>query len=170
MNWKLTGLIAGFLCLFSSVAQAQYTPNPEDFVTIDGIIEAYYEVVSGPAGSKPDRDRDLAIHMPDAQVIIMTDDGEGNARPNVMTINEFHDRFPEPRSQGFFEVEIKREVQQYGAFAHIWSTYEWRSEEDGPVGGRGINSIQLYHDGQRWWIAAEIFDTRNKPVPAEYMP
>ncbi len=155
---------------FVTSAQAQYTPDPADVETLDGIIDAYYEVVSGPAGSIPDRARDLYIHIEDAPVIIMNEDAEGNIVANKMNISEFHDRMGGARQSGFFEVEIHRETQQYGAMTHIWSTYEWRTTEDGPVGGRGINSIQLYHDGSRWWIASEIFDNRNKPVPAEYMP
>ncbi len=165
-------IIATFLLGFSFVLTLQAQPHPraEDVETLDGIINAYYEIVSGPAGSIPDRARDLAIHIPDAQVIIMNEDAEGNIIPNRMTISEFHDNLGGERKTGFFEVEISRETQQYGAMTHIWSTYEWRTTEDGPVGGRGINSIQLYNDGKRWWIAAEIFDTRNKPVPDRYMP
>ncbi len=151
-------------------SNAQPRPRAEDVTTLDGIMKAYYEIVSGPAGSIPDRERDLSIHIPDAQVIIMRDDGTGNVIPNRMTISGFHDQMGGERKTGFFEYEIHRETQQYGAMTHVWSTYEWKTEEDGPVGGRGINSIQLYHDGNRWWIAAEIFDTRNKPVPPEYLP
>ncbi len=164
---------ASLFCLFAFFATPSLyaqTHNPDDVATLDGIINAYYEIVSGPAGSIPDRERDLYIHIPDAQVIIISEDAEGNIVPNTMTIQGFHDRMDGPRKTGFFEYEIHRETQQYGAVTHIWSTYEWKTTEDGPVGGRGINSIQLYHDGDRWWIAAEVFDTRNKPVPEQYMP
>ncbi len=161
------------LALFSVASFSTYAqphPKAEDVETLDGIMKAYYEVVSGATGSIPDWDRDLSIHIPDAQVIIMSDDGNGNVVPNRMTIAGFHARIGDVRQSGFFEYEIHREVQQYGAMTHIWSTYEWKTEEDGPVGGRGINSIQLYNDGSRWWVAAEIFDSRNKPVPKKYMP
>ncbi|MFK7848616.1 MAG: hypothetical protein AB8G77_25235 [Rhodothermales bacterium] len=169
MKYKFFSSVV-LLCVVATSAFAQSNPRPEDVTTLDGIITAYYEIVSGPAGSIPDKERDFAIHIPDSPVIIMTEDKDGNVVPNRMTISGFHERFSGPRETGFFEYEISRETQQYGAMTHIWSTYEWRATEDGPVGGRGINSIQLYHDGNRWWITSEIFDTRNKPVPAEYMP
>lgn len=75
------------------------------------------------------------------------------------------------RQRGFFEYEIHRETQIHGAIAHVWSTYEWRSSSDGPVGGRSINSIQLYHNGQRRWITSWMFDRRSDapPVPADYL-
>lgn len=166
---RLLGILIIAISISTSLL-AQPQPRPEDVETLDGIMKAYYEVVSGPAGSIPDWDRDLSIHIPDAQVIIMSEDSTRAVRPNRMTISGFHERSGRVRRQGFFEYEIHRETQQYGAMTHIWSTYEWKTEEDGPVGGRGINSIQLYHDGERWWIAAEIFDTRNQPVPARYLP
>lgn len=169
MKYKVLSF-ALLLCVVVTSAFGQSKPRPEDVTTLDGIINAYYEIVSGPAGSIPDKERDLAIHITDAPVIIMSEGEDGRVVPNRMTITGFHERFSGPRDAGFFEYEISRVTQQYGAMTHIWSTYEWRTTEDGPVGGRGINSIQLYHDGNRWWIASEIFDSRNKPVPAEYMP
>lgn len=151
-------------------ANGQSSKYADDAKTLDAIINAYYEVVSGPAGSIPDRERDLYIHTPDAKVTIIREGSDGKLHIEKMDVNGFHDMAGGERQQGFFEVEIHRETQQYGSFAHIWSTYEWRTTEDGPVGGRGINSIQLYHDGDRWWISDEIFDTRNKPIPEQYMP
>ena len=164
-------VLCAIICLFPTTSLlAQTDAYADDVDSIDSIIKAYYEVVSTPAGTPADRERDLAIHIPDAQVIIMADDGNGGMVANRMTISQYHDNLGGPRTVGFFEVEVHRETQQYGAMAHVWSTYEWRTKEDGPVEGQGINSIQLYHDGNRWWIAAEIYDTRNLPVPERYRP
>ncbi|NNF59555.1 MAG: hypothetical protein HKN04_15065, partial [Rhodothermaceae bacterium] len=71
-----------------------------------------------------------------------------------------------------FEHEIHRSVQTHGAVTHVWSTYAWRTTEDGPVGGQGVNSIQLVYDGTRWWITSWMFDGRSDapPVPTEYLP
>ena len=41
-------------------------PRPADVSSIDGIIRAYYEVVSGPAGVAPDMQRDRSLHHPKA--------------------------------------------------------------------------------------------------------
>jgi len=37
---------------------------------------------------------------------------------------------------------------------------------------RGINSIQLYNDGKRWWILSVFWQSENKelPLPKEYLP
>jgi hypothetical protein len=74
--------------------------------------------------------------------------------------------------RGFFEKEIHRVQERFGPIAHVWSTYESREKEDGPIIARGINSIELFWDGRRWWIANAVWtdETRDNPIPAEYLP
>ena len=67
---------------------------------------------------------------------------------------------------------MHRVVQRFGNVAHVWSTYASSREPGGDVFGRGINSIQLYHDGSRWWITSWIFDQERagNEIPAEFLP
>lgn len=148
------------------------TPRPEDVATLDGIIAAYYEVVSVPAGRAADRARDESIHHPSALVAITAVDGDGNPVISTMTLGQYHDRLGGPRAEGFFEWEIHRVTERFGNVAHVWSTYAHSTEPDGPVRGRGINSIQLYHDGDRWWITSWIYDSErpDNPIPSRYLP
>ena len=50
-------------------------------------------------------------------------------------------------SEGLFEAEIGRIVEQYGNIAHAWSSYEVRNTPDGPTISRGISSVSMYFDG-----------------------
>jgi hypothetical protein len=52
-----------------------------------------------------------------------------------------------------------RSTSRDGSVAHVLSTYESRHTEDGPVIGGGKNSIQLVHDGTRWWITAAAWNS-----------
>ena len=131
-------------------------PLDEDVATLDGIIRAYYEVVSAPAGVPRQTARDRSLHHPDARAIVTGVDSTGQPFIRNMTLGEFHAGMG---LGAFFEHEIHRETQRFGNIAHVWSTYAWRRSADGPVEGRGINSIQLYHDGTRWWITAWIYDS-----------
>ena len=38
--------------------------------------------------------------------------------------------------------------------------------------GRGINSIQLYSDGARWWILTVLWQAESptNSLPSEYLP
>ena len=146
--------------------------NPADVASIDAIIKAYYEVVSGPAGESADRARDEYLHHPSALIGIPTRGDDGQPTIRMITLSQYHDDFGGARQQPFYEWEINRETQRFGNVAHVWSTYASSGEPDGEVFGRGINSIQLYHDGSRWWITSWIFDQERagNEIPAEFLP
>jgi len=146
--------------------------DPNDVGTLDDIIQAYYEVVSGPAGEIPDRARDQTLHLPNALVGVPGQDDQGRPVLVTMTLDDYHDRFGGPRAEGFFEREIHREVSRFGNVAHVMSTYASSTTPGGEVFDRGINSIQLTWDGDRWWIVSWIFDSEREgnPIPPEFLP
>ena len=147
-------------------------PLEADVATLDGIIRAYYEVVSGPAGVPRDTARDQSLHHPEARAIITGVDETGIPFIRNLTLREYHELAGRGGYPAFYEEEIHRTTQRFGNVAHVWSTYSWRRSLEGPVEGRGINSIQLYYDGTRWWITAWIFDSERagNPVPPAYLP
>ena len=164
--------LLAFVLLASVAAQAQpVAADSADVATLDGILRAYYEVVSGPAGQPRDWARDSTLHHPDAIVTVVNADSSGTSIAPT-DLGSYHAEAGGLAEVGFFEAEIARHVQRHGAIAHVWSTYEWRRTADGPVGGRGVNSIQLAWDGARWWILSWMFDGRRDapPVPAPYLP
>lgn len=144
----------------------------EDVETLDGILAAYYEVVSRPAGTPADRARDEWIHHPAALVAITGLGPNGEPVIRTMTLSEYHDRFGAADAPAFYEWEVHRVVQRFGNVAHVWSTYASSGEPEGEVTGRGINSIQLYNDGDRWWITSWIFDQERagNQIPVEFLP
>jgi len=73
---------------------------------------------------------------------------------------------------GFFEREVHRVTRSYGNIAQVFSTYEERRTPDGPVNGRGVNALQLFWDGKRWWVASAIWFDEDPahPIPPEYLP
>ena len=151
-------LLVPALALLAHAPAAAQTPRPGDVSSIDGIIRAYYEVVSGPVGERADVDRDRSLHHPDAWVAIAGSDEDGSPSVRVMSLDEYHGDNP-PRSQGFWEWETDRTVQQSGNLVHVWSHYASARTPDGEPFDRGVNSISLFHDGRRWWIMGWMFDT-----------
>jgi dipeptidyl aminopeptidase/acylaminoacyl peptidase len=144
----------------------------DDVATLDGIINAYYDVISGPAGSAPDRARDQRLHHPAALVAITGASRAGTPTIRTMSLDEYHELFGGVRTAGFYEREIHRRVERFGNIAHVWSTYESSREPGGTPFSRGINSIQLYNDGQRWWITSWVFDSERSgnAIPGQYLP
>ena len=73
---------------------------------------------------------------------------------------------------GFHEREIARRVEQFGHIAHVFSTYESRHRRSDPQPFmRGINSIQLFNDGTRWWVMNVTWsqETPVMPIPEDYL-
>lgn len=136
-------------------------PRPADVSSIDGIIRAYYEVVSGPAGVAPDMQRDRSLHHPKAWVAIAGADSTGQPRVRVINLDEYH-RNSGPRREGFFEWETDRVVRQSGNMVHVWSSYASARTPGGEPYQRGVNSITLFNDGRRWWIMGWMFDATAK--------
>jgi hypothetical protein len=144
------------------------SPFQKDAETIDALIKATYEVVSGEKGEKRQWERDRFLHHP--QAIYSFPDPEKNLQI-VMSVNDFHAETDSMTLQtAFFETEINREVRVFGNVAQVWSTYETRLEKNGPVKRRGINSIQLFYNENRWYILSWAFDRetdRNK-IPKSF--
>lgn len=157
----------------ATIPTTQPPARPGDVATLDGLIKAYYDVVSGPAGSLPDPVRDQSLHHPQAQITMLDRKADGTAAVAVITLADYYRRGGlGPRKQPFYEHEIHRVVQRIGALAHIWSTYESALTPGGKAFSRGVNSIQTYWDGHRWWILGWVFDDERagNRVPAEFLP
>lgn len=166
---KLLGLKSIVIFLFFSIsafAQKDKYPLKEDVQSLDGIIKAYYDVISGPAGQARDWERDNSLHHPQALVAVTGKDKNGKPYIISQNLKEYHNSFGVPK-KGFYEYEIERETQTFSNITHVWTSYETKEEENGPVTERGINSIQLYHDGERWWILSWMFDSErdDNPLP-----
>jgi hypothetical protein len=149
-------------------------PRTEDVSTIDGMIKAYYEVVSGPAGQPRQWARDATLYIPNVRFVIVSEDATGKTSAVSMSHQEFVDKSEASMGgKAFYEHEVHRITQRAGNVAHVFSTAERSSAPDGKVEGRGIDSIGLFWDGKRWWItSANLWDlnTAKHPLPAEFLP
>jgi hypothetical protein len=133
-------------------------PRREDVDSIDGIVKALYETISGPAGPR-DWERERSLLAPGAR-LQPTRAEEGRGIMDVFDVEGYiASRTPFFAANDFYEAEVSRRVDRFGNIAQVWSVYEYRrSPEDPNPFGRGINSIQLFNDGDRWWIVSVLWD------------
>ena len=155
---------------------SQSPADPRDVESIDAIIAATYGVISGPAGQKRDWDRERSLFIPGARLIpTATVPGKTDVdlAPLALDIEGYIARVePLFEKEGFYEKEVARRVEQFGRIAHVWSTYESRRDPSEPEPFmRGINSIQLFNDGKRWWILSIYWQHESKqhPLPQKYL-
>ena len=146
--------------------------DPKDVATMDAIVAALYDVISGPAGQKRNWDRFRSLFVPGARLIPTGRRPTGEVASRVRTPEEYIQGGAQLEQNGFFEKEVSRRVEKFGNIAHIFSTYEARRKaEDEKPFMRGINSIQLMNDGKRWWIVTVFWQAEDdqNPLPAEYL-
>ena len=150
-------------------------PKPADVQSADAIIAALYDVISGPAGQPRNWDRFRSLFIPGARLIpATTRTPEGTVRPRVLTVEDYiAGAGPGLERNGFFERELSRTSETFGSVTHAFSTYDSkRTPQDEKPFARGINSIQLMKDGNRWWVVNVYWDSEraNNPIPAKYLP
>jgi len=144
----------------------------DDVKTIDAIIAALYDVISGPPGQARDWNRMRSLFVPGARMMPVGGKTRAVVGIRLATVNDYiASSGPILLEKGFHERELKRSVEQFGDIAHAWSTYEGRIGKDNHV-MRGINTLQLMYDGQRWWIVSLMWEAEGEglALPARYLP
>jgi len=176
--WMGCGILAVGACGFG-VARAQkkvHVERPiiearaEDVSTIEGIVKASYETISGGVGVSRQWGRDRTLFDPNSRsVAVRVNAKNGAVTTHGMTEQEFADEEDASMvKNGFTEREIKHVIKRYGNVATVLSSYEG-SDAAGKSKSRGVNIFQLYFDGKRWWILSMVWDEERpgNPIPSE---
>jgi hypothetical protein len=166
---KLASLLLLALAAGSAVAQGA---RPADVGSVDSIVAALYDTISGPAGKVRDWDRLRSLFRPDGRMVVHSMNKEGALNTRVLSIEDYIARTtPVFAKEGFFESELARRSEAFGQIAHVFTTYEARHAPGEQPFVRGINSIQLVNDGQRWWISQLLWqpESEGNPLPARYL-
>jgi hypothetical protein len=157
----------------ASVATTTPAANPADVASVDAILAALYDVISGPAGQARNWDRMRSLFVPGARLIPTGRRQDGTRRITVWTVDEYISTVgPTLERGGFFEREIARRSERFGNIVHVFSTYDSRRAASDPQPfARGINSIQLWFDDKRWWVVSIFWESErpDNPIPARYL-
>ena len=144
--------------LFGQVNTSQVAPASnnvaysKDVSSESSIITALYEVISGESGEVRDWARFKNLFGKDALLIPTSKAATGVFSYRTMTPDDYITMFSTRIKTGFFEKELKHELVSFGTIAHVFSTYETRESKNGPITNKGINSIQLFYDQNRYYI------------------
>jgi len=100
--------------------------NSADVESIDAIIAATYDVISGPASKPRDWERERSLFYPGARLMpTATVAGRNDVElaPQILDVEGYIARVaPLFEKSGFYETEIARRVESFGSIAHVWST------------------------------------------------
>lgn len=166
-------LFAATLCITMNAKAQKTNKFGDDVSTLTGIMKAYYAATTVKKGQIAGFERDSLLHFPGALVGLSGVDKNGRPVMNMMTIKQFHEQEDTVMAKtGFYERQIASKTEKFGNLYQVWSTYESHYSADGPIIGRGIDSVQLFYDGTRFWILSWFDDveSKDKPLPKEYLP
>ena len=142
--------------------------------TLDGTLKTLYGVISGEKGEARNWELFKYLFKPEAKLIPSGKNKEGVIGTRYMSADDYIENSGQWLiDNGFFEKEINRVVHTFGNITQVFSTYEsFRSEADAKPFMRGINSIQLLNDGNRWWIVNIYWtqETNDNTIPKAYLP
>jgi hypothetical protein len=121
-------------------------------------LSKLYEVISFEEGAEPNWSGLQAVFHERARITRITPEGSDYLEPasflamtrNMVELGAY---------TSFYEFELEREVRKFGNMAQVWSLYETRRNRSAekPL-GRGINSIQLIYEGDRWRVLGLLWD------------
>jgi hypothetical protein len=156
----------------SQDSSAAPAARPEDVASMDAILHELYAVISGPAGPR-DWQRFRSLFAPGARLIpVRRDTATGQSHVVAMSPDEYAQRAGQAFSKNaFYEEQIGATVETFGAVTQVFSAYaSRRAPTDAPF-ARGINSIQLFNDGTRWYVVT-IYWQAERPgltIPEKYL-
>ena len=152
---------------------SNYQARAADVESVDGIVAALYDVISGAAGQPRNWDRMRSLFAPEGRLMAVGARPDGSYGLRGMGVEDYISRNSKAfATMGFFEKEAARTTETFGQIAHVFSTYESRhAPGDAKPFQRGINSIQLYHDGKRWWVVNVLWRAEDErlPLPERYL-
>lgn len=131
-----------------------------DVSTLDGILHASYEVLSGPAGQSRDWERYRTLFADGAR--LMPAVAAAGEKPHLrqLTVEDYIRRVePIFAVEDFWERETSRQTETFGRVAHVLSNYESLRDPNEPPFEHGANSMQLFRDDARWWIVSIMWNT-----------
>ena len=141
--------------------------SPDDVDSVEHLVAALSDVLSGPPGKQRDWTRFRSLFLPNARLgQVLPDRPAKDGRPARssdvawLTLDDYVQRLdPFSKTVGFFERPVASRTEAFGNLIEVWSTYEVRrSANDTKPYTRGINSIQVVRAAGRFWIASEVWD------------
>jgi hypothetical protein len=131
-----------------------------DVSTLDGILHALYQVLSGAAGKARDWERYRSLFIDGARMIVVVAVAGEKPRVRLLTVEDYIRRVePIFAVEDFWERETSRQTETFGRVAHVLSRYESLRDPNGPPFEHGANSMQLFYDDSRWWVVSVMWNT-----------
>src|SRR2546427_5112850 len=147
-------------------------PRAADVATVDGIVKAYYDVITGPAGQPRQWSRDRSLYIADLR-FVATGVGKQGPYARVMDHQAFVDGSDSSMvHDGFFEREVHRVTRSYGNIVQVFSTIfpydrvtRWTSRSKNPRSEEHTSELQSQSN-----LVCRLLLEKKKQTPTPYPP
>ncbi|AXT20409.1 hypothetical protein D7030_04620 [Flavobacteriaceae bacterium AU392] len=154
-------------------AQSKEVAYSNDTKSVQNLLDAYYDCISGPIGEKRDFERLRNMFHPTAKFTYSYwNEDETEASVLVFkTIDEYLSKLNYMDKKGFYEEEISNTQNQFGSVIQVFSSYKYHSQDNSIKPGRGITSYEIFFDGKRYWFTSMFWMAENKKykIPETYL-
>lgn len=173
-KFTLASTLIFAICLNTANAQTAELAAKEQVATLDNIISTLYATVSGSKTQERNWNQLKHLCHPDVKFIYFDGEPYEEGLTMYLSIDEYINLVGDYFSKhDFYEREIYRKEDTFGPITQVFSTYgSFHNKEDEEPFQRGINSIQLLNDGERWWVVNVYWtsESEKNPIPKEYLP
>lgn len=159
-----------FCCLLHTLTYSN-AQSEFDTSTIDGVLNATYEILSGPAGERNWEEYKTLFHT-DGYMGATIVDPEGQRKFYSFSVDKYiANNDPFLKKNDFYEEEIGRSISIFGGIAQVKSAYQYKLSKDGNIEKKGINCLQLVYDNGRWKILSLIWEeeSENHRIPDDLL-
>lgn len=155
----MKAFIVSTLLLMATAAQAQTAADSLAWQSPAAVVERLLQCVSSEPGEAKQWDSFKALCAADARVAVLV---QRSGKPPVLRSFSV-DAFVQTMSQNnspFQEKQLKVEVDAFNGMATVWQPYELLAGNDRRT---GVNTYQLYSDGQRWYVHSLLWTEGDLP-------
>jgi len=147
---------------------AQAPARADDAAEVEAVVQAVYDVISGPVGQARDFEAMHALFLPGAAMGAVSPGEDGQGQGRVITLDEYIERSgPWLVENGFTERPTRTETTIYGELAYVRSAYEGVNGATGEVFVTGVNFITLFKVEDEWKIASLLWRSADADWPVE---
>jgi hypothetical protein len=152
-----------WLALCAACLSLSVPVHAQDTASIDQIVTAVYDVISGEVGEERDWDRFRSLFAEGATMTSVNPSPDGGTLASTFTPEDYIARQgPALMQIGFVESETRRAVYRYGEVATVLTAYEATRGDTGEMFLTGVNTMVLVHTGGEWQVSSITW--RNGPA------
>jgi hypothetical protein len=173
MLWR-TATVIGLLASLAACRAAPVEPPADEVLAIGHMLDELYESFCFDAGGEADWERMRSLFAEGAAFVgPIGDEQTPRAVRSEVFLSDFRTWILETDvgRTGLHERIVHARIDLFGKVAHAYVTFEGFVPPDSAAERRGVDSIQLVKDGERWLVAS--FTTQyakdGAPLPARFL-